>query len=96
MLMKPSDEAAKPGNREVRPGGDLVLLAVLGYLGQVATKRSQRMGGRLALGAQVVAVTFHMRLHRQRTGRTAPVKRGSTRPSTSAICARNSVPTELR
>lgn len=66
------------------PAGDALVVAEFDDFLEVAAVGQQGVPGYLALVAQVGAISFQLALH-QRTERSVWVKRGSTRPSTSAM-----------
>lgn len=67
-----------------RPVANALAVAVGNDLFQVAAVGQQSVFGHLALVAQVRAISLQLAFH-QRTERSVWVKRGTTRPSTSAM-----------
>ena len=84
LLMLPGDQAAQVLDVQRRPAGDFFFGAEGEDFVQVPPIGFEGMRRHLALTAQVSAVSVQLSFH-QRTERSALVKRGSKRPSTSAM-----------
>ena len=83
--MQAYDQAAQALDIQVGPAAYLLLLAEPQHLAKITAVGLQGVGRHLALTAQVSAVGVQLSLHAQRTERREWVKRGSTRPVTSAM-----------
>lgn len=84
-MVQAGDQAAQALDVQCRPTADVLFLTPAQHFCKVATVGCQRMGRHLALTAQVLAVRVQLPLHHQRTERSEPVNRGSSRPVTSAM-----------
>lgn len=84
MLVQARHHLAQLLDLQGIPVGDALGGAEFDDLLQVATVSQLGMFGHLALIAQMSAISLQLAFH-QRTGRRVWVKRGTTRPSTSAI-----------
>ncbi len=85
LLVQAGDHAAQSLDIQVVPAADLLFLAEPQHFVEIASIGLQGMRRHLALTAQVRAVGIQLLLHAQRTERSEWVKRGRTRPVTSAM-----------